>query len=486
MYVLKEGKGRKVADKRRKRRKRRKKRSNSGTSKRVLTIAGIAIVVLVVAYLAVGMYFRGRFNPGTELNGLNVSGKTAEQAEKLIQGSLDKYVLQVTDRSGKVEKINGTDISLKYVSDGTVSKALKKQNSFAWPVSLLAGSREKTEYTLEYDEASLEKITSGFSCMNTEEEEEPENAYPEYKDGTFTIIPEEYGSKVDKEKFASVLADKLNTLNDTLNMEEEKCYVAPEYTADSTEVIEACDKLNSYLKAEITYEMHDGDKVEVSKDDLAGMLSCSSDMKGQVKKKKVKEYIQTLKDKYDTAGEEIRFKTGSGKTVSVSGGDFGWSIDLESEANRLIKDIKKGEKTEREPEYSQTGDIGDTYAEVDLTNQHMYFTKNGKVVLDCDVVTGNVSAGNGTPAGIFSVTYTQRDRTLRGPKQPDGSYKWESFVSYWMPFNGGIGFHDATWRSSFGGTIYKTNGSHGCVNMPPAKAKELFGYLKTGTPVIVY
>lgn len=486
MYVLIERKGRKVAEKKRKRRRRKRRRKSTGVYKKVLKIAGIVVIVLVVAYLAVGFYFRGRFNPGTKLNGLSVSGKTASEAEKLIQNSLDEYVLQVTDRSGKTEQIRGTDISLQYVSDGTVLAALKKQNSFTWPKSLLFGSNEKMEYSLEYDDEALKEVVSGFSCMNTEEEEDPKNAYPEYQDGTFTIVPEEYGSKVDEDKFNKVLADKLNSLNDTLNMEEEKCYVAPEYTADSTEVVEACDKLNSYLNAQITYKMHNDDTVEVSKDELAGMLSYSSKMKAQVKKKKVKEYIQTLKDKYDTAGETIKFKTGSGRTVKVSGGDFGWCIDLETEADQLIKDIKSGGQTEREPEYSQTGDIGDTYAEVDLTNQHMYYTKNGKVILDCDVVTGNVSAGNGTPAGIFSVTYTQRDKTLRGPKQSDGSYKWESFVSYWMPFNGGIGFHDATWRSSFGGTIYKTNGSHGCVNMPPAKAKELFGYLEAGTPVIVY
>ena len=49
-----------------------------------------------------------------------------------------------------------------------------------------------------------------------------------------------------------------------------------------------------------------------------------------------------------------------------------------------------------------------------------------------------------------------------------------------------IGMHDATWRSSFGGTIYKTKGSHGCINMPYEKAQELYGYIEKGTPVICY
>ena len=476
-----------MGDKRRKRRnRRRRKQTNARKFNKILRIAGIVVIVLVVAYLAMGFYYGGRFNPGTKLNDLNVSGKTASQTEELIQNKLDEYVLQITDRSGKVEKINGTDISLKYVSDGVIQKLLEKQNSFTWLGSLFVGDKEKVDYNLEYDKSSLDEIVSGFSCMNTDEEIEPKNAYPEYKDGQFSIVPEEYGSKVDEEKFNKVLNEKLETLNDTLNMEEEKCYYAPDFTAESPEVKEACDKMNSYLQAQVTYVMHNDEKVEVTNDDLAKMLTYDSEMNAKVKKKNVKDYVQSLKDEFDTSGDAIDFKTGSGKTVKVSGGDFGWSIDLENETNQLIKDIKNGNTVEREPEYSQTGDLGDTYAEVDISGQHMYFTKDGKVVLDCPVVTGNESAGNGTPKGIFSLTYKQRDRTLRGPKQPDGEYKWESFVSYWMPFNGGIGFHDATWRSTFGGQIYKTNGSHGCVNMPPAKAKELYDYIEAGMPVIVY
>ena len=55
-----------------------------------------------------------------------------------------------------------------------------------------------------------------------------------------------------------------------------------------------------------------------------------------------------------------------------------------------------------------------------------------------------------------------------------------------MPFNGGIGLHDANWRKTFGGTIYKTNGSHGCVNLPPAVAKTIYENISAGDPVLCY
>ena len=91
-----------------------------------------------------------------------------------------------------------------------------------------------------------------------------------------------------------------------------------------------------------------------------------------------------------------------------------------------------------------------------------------------------------TPSGIYSLTYKEKDRILRGKKKPDGTYEYESHVDYWMPFNGGIGLHDASWRSKFGGTLYQGNGSHGCVNTPWDQAGIIFDNIEIGTPVVVY
>ena len=85
-----------------------------------------------------------------------------------------------------------------------------------------------------------------------------------------------------------------------------------------------------------------------------------------------------------------------------------------------------------------------------------------------------------------SIYNKERNRVLRGTKQPNGKYEYESPVSYWMPFNKGIGLHDASWRSEFGGSIYKTRGSHGCVNTPYSAMKTIYENVKIGYPVVVY
>ena len=81
--------------------------------------------------------------------------------------------------------------------------------------------------------------------------------------------------------------------------------------------------------------------------------------------------------------------------------------------------------------------------------------------------------------GYFYIYYKQADTYLIGP-----GYKLH--VDYWVPFDGGIGFHDAYWRYDFGGDIYKTNGSHGCINMQNDAAKTLFENVEANTRVLVH
>ena len=124
-------------------------------------------------------------------------------------------------------------------------------------------------------------------------------------------------------------------------------------------------------------------------------------------------------------------------------------------------------------------DIGNTYVEINLTNQYLWFYKRGKIITQGDVVTGNVSRGNATPQGTYTLNYKQKNATLRGDN-------YNSDVKYWMPFNMNIGIHDASWRSSFGGNIYQISGSHGCVNAPEYLAKKIFENIEPGTPIICY
>ena len=123
--------------------------------------------------------------------------------------------------------------------------------------------------------------------------------------------------------------------------------------------------------------------------------------------------------------------------------------------------------------------VGGTYVEISIKQQYMWLYVDRKLVCETDVVTGNDDGYCNTPTGCFSITSRARNTYLNG-------VGYSSFVNYWMGFYGGCGIHDASWRSSYGGTIYKGNGSHGCVNTPYSKVQKIYNNTGYGTPVIVY
>ncbi|MGN1267375.1 MAG: L,D-transpeptidase family protein [Dorea sp.] len=462
-----------------------------GLKKKIAKTAGIIVGALVVIYLALALFFNSHFMPTTTINGIDVSFKSVKKVEEFLATHVEEYVLVLEESDGGKEEISGADISAKYVSDDQLGKLLEEQENFLWLKSFWAKPELEMVIGVEYDDAALATLIENLACMQEDNQVKSENAHPEFQDTEFVVVPEVIGTEIDTESFNAAVREAVTTCQDTLNLTDAECYTYPKYVSDSEKVLEATEKMNSYLGAKITYDFSPNTEV-VDASVISQWVKCSDKMKVTFDKKAVKEYIDELAEKYDTLGQNRKFTTARGDTVTVKGGYYGWKINQDAEYEQLIKDIKSGEEVTREPEYTMRGashgdtDIGDTYAEVDLTNQHMYFTKNGKVVLDSPVVTGNPNKGNATPQGTYSLTYKTRNATLRGRRNADGEYEYETPVAYWMPFNGGIGFHDARWQSSFGGSRYLTNGSHGCVNMPKEKAAQLYELISQKTPVICY
>ena len=222
-------------------------------------------------------------------------------------------------------------------------------------------------------------------------------------------------------------------------------------------------------------------------DPVNGSLSLDGEGKIVVSPEGVRQWVESLAARYDTCGTERDFAATRGETVRVEYVTYGTKLDVEAETAYLLEALQEGAEAAgtHVPAYSQEGyargldDIGDTYIEVDLTEQKLYYYVEGEIALETDVVTGNLAKKYGTPEGINFVYNKQRNRTLRGPG-------YSSFVKYWMPVKGGIGLHDASWRSKFGGEIYKTNGSHGCINMSTQVAARLYDMVELGTPVVMF
>lgn len=481
----------KVKRRRRGARKGVKKQAKKSMGKKPWIIAGSIIGALVVIYLGIAAFFMSHFLVNTSINGKDFSGTTVADVEAYLKEQVADYELTILEQNNVSDVITGSEISLAYKENSRVQDALENQRQLLWLISLFSESDTDITIEVEYDDAALEENIQNLQAV-TAEQVDPVAAHPEYDGNSFVVAEEQYGTTVDMETLTAKIKEHITEFDTTLDMMDEECYVMPAYTSDSPEVQAACDEMNEYLKASITYPMDED--VVVDKDLISKWVTYDDDMKVTFNEDAVREWMREFGKKYDTLGTTRTITTPTGKTAEVSGGTYGWSVDEETETKNLINSIKNGEVAERAPAYKQTAashgaqDWGSTYIEVDIAAQHMWYIVDGAVAMESDVVTGLPADGRDTPTGVYSILYTERDSTLKGETDPEtGKPSYETPVAFWMPFTWqGHGFHDATWQSSFGGSRYQTNGSHGCVNMPYDKAEQLFNMISAGTPVIVH
>jgi len=464
------------------------------TKKRAIALVLSLFVLLVLAYLGSAYYFSSRFYPLTKINGNEHGMKTVAEVEAFMSENVSGYTLTMEEIDGGTEMISGSDISIAYQQSDELNQLLKEQNPFLWFTAFWDEPDILASIGVEFDVEQLDTVIAELECMDEEQQTKSKSAYPEFSDreGEFVVVKEVIGTQVETEIFKEKVMEHINGLTEMMNMEAEECYIKPKYVSDSKEVLTAVDEMNSYLKAVITYDLKPQTE-EVGPDQIAEWVSADKKLKVTFDEDGVKEFIYNLAVKYDTVGTTRTFTTADGNTVQVEGGNFGWRIDRDAEYTALLEDIKAGEEVTREPKYAMRGsthgennDYGNTYVEVNLTTQKLWFIQDGEIILESDIVTGKPSAGNATPQGSYRLSYKTQKAVLRGKKKADGTYEYESPVDYWMPFNGGIGFHDATWQSAFGGSRYLTHGSHGCVNMPYAKAQSLYSLIQDDTPIVLH
>lgn len=446
-------------------------------------LAGV-VVVGAAGYVGMSMKYQNTYLPNTRINGMDAGGMTASAVEEAMSKEADIYSLKLAMRNDASETIEGNTIGLHTVFDGSLENILKAQNPYTWPLRMMTGENYEIETMISYEETALEDAVDQLKALNPANVTAPENArLSDYIKGEgYSVIPEVEGDRLKPEKVKEEVKAAINELKEEIDLDELGCYEEPAVRSDDESLTAMADSLNHYVNMTVTYTM--GSKNEILDGEQIHTWLSYSDGQVTVDEGKISEYVKSLASKYNTAYTKRTFKTSYGPEVEVSG-VYGWRIDQQAEAAALKEALAEGKNVTKEPAYAQKAashdgnDYGNTYAEVNLTAQHMYFYKDGKKILESDFVSGNVSKGYTTPPGLFSLTYKQRDATLKGQG-------YASPVKFWMPFNGGIGFHDASWRNTFGGTIYKKNGSHGCVNMPYAAAKTLFENVYAGMPVICY
>lgn len=461
--------------------------------KKCLIAAACIAGVLICSYIGVSVYFMDRFYMNTEINGINYSGKSVKDVKKHMEKSAKGYELTIVELDGTKEVIKGDEIGLLYQDKGQLKKIKKKQNGFLWPKALFIDQDVDLKLQTMFDEKELDKKMNELHCVTRGDQTDPVNAFPKYNGNTFKIEPEVQGTKINTENLKKLLIENISGFQKELKLKDTECYAAAQYTSESEEVKNACGTLNQYCNASITYDMSPATEV-VDRNLISAWVTCDPNYSVGLNQEAVAAYMNEFGSKYDTKGKTRSLTTPWGKNTDVTGGTYGWEIDEAKETEALTASILAGEVITKQPEYVYTAashaeqDWGSTYIEVDLSDQHMWYIVDGGVIFESDVVTGKPIPSRQTPAGVYTILERLRNKVLVGNIQPDtGKPEYETPVDYWARVTyTGIGFHDAGWQRAFGGSRYLSNGSHGCINMPPSAAAVFYDMIEVGTPVIMH
>lgn len=478
----------------------------AGNSKTAFLVS----MLLVIGILA-GIYYYGykycasHFMPGTLINGYDCGGLTEEEVEKKFSDAADDYVLNVRFRGGSTEIIHAKDMGFEYKPDGSIAVLLQQQDKLVWPKYFFEDSLYEIKPGGNYDDELLTAALQNLPELQEDNMEKPVNAYIEFEsgndqeDGKFVIRPETAGSWLDIVQLTAGVGDAAARYSEIVDVEEiAGAYVEASLKSNDARIVARCNDLNDLVGASITYELPDGNTMRLNSDVTKDWLV--KDDSGKLVKdekiwdEKLWEFLEQLAYNTNTIGMDRQFNSTLRGMITVSGGDYGYMVNQITEHDKLVEDFKKQTKETRKPDYyitpyneqTENDGIGNTYIEADLSAQHIWCYVDGQLVVESDCVSGDTTTGHATPTGVFGIMFMLRDTTLRGVMQSNGKYEYETKVGYWMPFYDGCGFHDAWWRTAFGGNIYQGDGSHGCINLPVDAAQQLYSYCDDKMPVVVY
>lgn len=461
-------------------------------NKKIYLILLIFIIVIIDIFLVLtSKNTTNKFNNNTILIDekfnlmIDVSKLTITETTNKIIEEFENKNLNIYKNKEIVDSICFKDLNIETNIKEEIEIA-KNQNDEIYGFNKLKENKIFIHISCNVEENKLKSIIKDLNCIN--QYEESKDAYLEKDNNELIIKPEFYGTQIDENLFIKKIINNIENNINSINLDEDDLYIKPSILNNNKNLLQKVETFNKCVNTQFSYLFGDI-KETVSKEMISNWIYLDNKGKIIFDENSMLLYIKELANKYNTFGTTRTFITTTGEKIKVPAGDYGWAISQTKEVENLKNDLLKGGIIQREPTWLYTGygtyvnnngsDISNNYVEINISKQHLWVYVNGELKVESDFVSGNESNGNGTPSGVFGITYKTKNATLKGQG-------YSTPVDYWMPFNMNIGMHDASWRNSFGGTIYKTSGSHGCINLPPTKAEEIYTYMDTFFPIVVY
>lgn len=473
----------------------------------------LIILLLIIAGLMGGAYYymrqvsmRTAFLNGTTLNDTDVSGMEPADVTALLLKDYADVQFSVTENDETVLTGSLADYGYTFDQDAITEALAGLQQAEVTSPKMVLNELLHRPITMALDFSNLFDEETFRSFVKAENLSVPRVAS---KEASFLYDPEKkecyvdaavQGNEIDDAVLQNAVQEKLDGLMENISADSaltvtipENAYTSPVIEDQTAELQKKCDLMNQYTKAVITYTFGE-EKQVLNFDTIKDWIVIDGD-KASIDDTKVTEYVTAMAEKYNTRHHAHTFRTTGGQEITIPAEkvEYGYTVDQDAEAKQLKEDIQSNQEVTREPVYVKTNDWGNpyylkrngtddlagTYIEADLTKQHLWYYKDGKLVTESDFVSGDVSEDRETTTGLFYLAYMESPSMLEGQ-----DYNTE--VQYWMAFHDGEGLHDAVWRGSFGGNIYQTNGSHGCLNLPLSAARTIYENTQPGTPIIIY
>jgi lipoprotein-anchoring transpeptidase ErfK/SrfK len=478
----------------------------------VIVIAGVALAVYQKGY------YGGRWYKNTTINGVDVSGQTLEASKQKILEEHTDYVLTVTGRQQGSLTIHGTDIDYTFDIGEDFDQLFTTQHE---KMALFhKASDYSMEYNVSYDAGKLSSVVSQSALMTGEgyEIQKPVDAHVEYSSEKqqYECVSEVAGNKIKKKAFLSALDDVLRKAEETMDLNDEETYPgvykAPAITGDDESLQTALTACNNAALRFITWNMGKGVKEQITPEEISQWITYKN---GKIKydNDAIADWVEAFCLKYKTVGKTRTIKDHIGKKVKIYGGDYGWQMDYETTLRQTKKALKKAidssltqayidnpdDETQKaltikkkvvylntayQKDYDNFAVDWDTknYTEISIADQKVYVIRNGKVALTCKCITGLPVEGRSTPTGAYFIKEHKEAYTLTGADYSTPVVNWVRIT--WT----GTGFHPATWQpwSSWTKDMYKSRGSHGCINLSPTDAKKIYDITKYREAVFIH
>lgn len=446
-------------------------------------------ITIVTAVLIRQQYDKTHFSKGTTIQGTDCSSLTVEEAkaklEETIKQNLSFTVMTINESEGTKEYVPSQkqieEISLN-IEVSKLEEILKNQHE--------KKETNSSEVFFSVNEEALREYMENIPELKEENMIPAQNAYLQLgEDLRIEIVPETVGNEIDFEEAFNLATQQLKVGNAQISFESITKTQA-RITKDNEELQKRQKEINDILSTTIQFQLKNGEIVTLDDATMKNWIQSTEEVANVTIEieQNLQAYVEELAEKVWKANAYVTLPATDIGNINIYVGEWARvGLDKEKELEHIFSLLGNAQKNEAELIYNKPliETQLDNHIEVDITRQTVWIYKDGECILETPCVTGKPSAGNGTPTGVYYLSYKTTNAVLKGYNS-DGSLAYASPVKYWMPFNGGIGFHDASWQASFGGSRYLTHGSHGCVNLPFESAKILYENIDSQMPIIVY